>query len=138
MSEMKSGNCIECGLEFEYKWKAKYCIPCRSLINKKNASMKTISDDRYIDEIRRLTSRDGYVQILVDGLWLAEHRVVMEKMIGRPLRKGESVHHKNGIKRDNSEENLELWVGAIRFGQRATEVHCPNCKVSYWDANVTI
>jgi len=98
--------------------------------------MKSISDDRYIDEIRRLTSQDGYVQILVNGRWLAEHRVVMEKMIGRPLRKGESVHHKNGIKRDNTEGNLELWVGAIRFGQRATEVNCPNCKVSYWDANV--
>lgn len=99
--------------------------------------MKAVSDDRYIDENRRFTSRDGYVQILVDGLWLAEHRVVMEQIIGRPLVKGESVHHKNGIKYDNSSENLELWVGAIRNGQRAVDVCCPSCKVSYWDASVT-
>lgn len=137
MSEMKSGNCIECGAVFEFKWKAKYCIPCRSIINKRNASLKSISDDRYIDEIRRFTSRNGYVQILFDGCWLAEHRVVMEKMLGRPLVKGESVHHKNGIKHDNSPENLELWVGSIRNGQRAVDVCCPNCKVSYWNASVT-
>lgn len=37
-----------------------------------------------------------------------EHRIVMEKMIGRYLRKGEEVHHKNKIKSDNSESNLIL------------------------------
>jgi hypothetical protein len=137
MSEMKIGNCVECGGEFEYKWKARYCIPCRSIINKRNASLKVVPSERYIDETRRLTAANGYVQVLVDDLWLAEHRVIMEKIIGRPLRKGESVHHKNGIKHDNSEENLELWVGPIRFGQRAYDVHCPDCKVSYWDANVS-
>ena len=36
------------------------------------------------------------------------HRVVMQRMMGRPLRKGEHVHHRNGIKTDNRRKNLEL------------------------------
>ena len=39
-----------------------------------------------------------------------EHRVVAEKMLGRKLRKGEIVHHKDHNKHNNSPENLEVMT----------------------------
>jgi HNH endonuclease len=79
----------------------------------------------------RYEGGDGYVLVRLEGGWIAEHRAVMAAMLGRPLRKGESVHHINGIRNDNRPANLELWVGPIRYGQRAVDITCHNCGEPY-------
>jgi len=78
---------------------------------------------RWNDAVRRITS-GGYIAVRVSvdypGAWgppglkrfkyAYEHDVVMTKRLGRPLREDERVHHRNGDKTDNADENLELMT----------------------------
>jgi hypothetical protein len=45
---------------------------------------------------------------LPDGRKVLEHRHVVEQRIGRPLLAGEHIHHRNGDKADNRDENLAV------------------------------
>jgi hypothetical protein len=49
---------------------------------------------------------------------IREHVFVMSEHLGRPLMKGETVYHINGIRLDNRIENLELWHRSHPPGQR--------------------
>lgn len=67
------------------------------------------------------TLHNGYRRFQINGKKVLEHRIVMEKKLGRKLEKHETVHHKNLDRLDNSPENLELWCGSQPTGARVED-----------------
>ena len=74
----------------------------------------------------------GYHLVTVaPGRTAMAHRVRMEELLGRPLRRGETVHHVNGDRSDNTTSgalderyrsgNLELWSSWQPAGQRVSD-----------------
>jgi hypothetical protein len=71
----------------------------------------------------RRIRRDGYVLFWTAQGERLEHQVLMEKQLGRKLVKGEIVHHKDGNKRNNSIENLELMTQSEHAKLHAPQMH---------------
>jgi hypothetical protein len=64
------------------------------------------------------------------------HRIIMEQSLGRSLEFNEVVHHKNGDKKDNRLENLELVTRSNHSKTHAhrvkyIDIHCPECTKSF-------
>ena len=91
-------------------------IPLDSPFKKKKNGEGTIDSSGY-----KTISKKGHPNQMDAKGRIREHIYIMSDHIGRPLRKNESVHHKNGIRDDNRIENLELWHKGQPPGQRVKD-----------------
>lgn len=102
-------NCKQCGKEFDLYHAEQFCSrECGYQYLSENHGKWNEGDRRYIDT-------KGYVHLRIPEHpgashgYVREHRVVMERVLGRYLEPYERIHHRNGNRSDNRPENLELW-----------------------------
>lgn len=81
----------------------------------------------------RMVDKSGYILLWMPGHpeanrhgQVREHRIVMSRVLGRPLKRGEVVDHINGDTGDNRPENLRLFSSnGEHLRVTLTGVPCP-------------
>jgi hypothetical protein len=91
----------------------------------------------------------GYVAVGLEGNKHQEHRLIVERALGKPLPAGAEIHHVNGNRSDNSHANLVVcpdraYHKLLHQRQRSLEAcgnpnyrKCPFCKTYSDPANMS-
>lgn len=78
----------------------------RKLLHKLETKIRP-KGTKYQEGARKEDSR-GYILIKKANKWVLEHRFVMSEFIGREIKNNEHVHHKDGNRKNNNVDNLEI------------------------------
>lgn len=95
--------------------------------------------------IRKIISKGDYNYVLVpehpsatENGYVLEHRIVMENHLGRLLKKEEVVHHKDGNRKNNHIDNLEVLsnnyhaaMHTASRGRMMVDLQCPWCNKQF-------
>lgn len=100
MRKRETVRCLNCGEGFETT-RNNFCSRVCACEYKKK--MNGIGGHWY---------ENGYKVLWNGGRPVKEHIYTMERHIGRKIKQGEVVHHKNGVRDDNRIENLEIMSHA--------------------------
>lgn len=138
IGELTTTICKKCGQVFYARSRdlrkglGKYCS--------RSCSGSTRASNPYKSPIgTRVFGKRGYVFIRTKSGFKAEHRLVIEKKLGRKILKGEHVHHVNEKKDDNRPENLvvlsSLEHSLLHGRTRSMVSQAKNCSLA---ANETV
>lgn len=96
-------------------------------------------------KIEKIVSKGDYNYVIVRDHpfrtkhdYVLEHRIVVENHLKRILDSNEVVHHKDGNKKNNVIENLEVLSDSLHrrehskaIGRKCCIVKCPNCDLLF-------
>lgn len=83
--------------------------------------------DGYLME--RVTTDDSFACMRTGSGYVLQHRLVVARSLGRPLKTSETVHHINGDRKDNRIENLQIRHGKHGKGVVLTCVCCGSSNI---------
>ena len=118
--------CSHCGKPFtavQSRHNAEFCsLACRQVAVARRTADKRSEAARAAAVAKPTTYRKIHRRHI--------HRVVAEQKIGRPLRRGEIVHHKDENRHNNSPDNLEVMTQSKHARLHHAKGHCctvPGC-----------
>lgn len=96
-------------------------MPSSLIENFKCDIICSVKGNRFVDEkgyvLVRLAKDDPYRPMADNRGYVYEHRLVKARELGRLLEDWEDVHHKNGNKTDNREDNLEIMDARLHHAR---------------------